>query len=58
MIRDAGGSIQFGLPVKFSEFQFAIERHAPARGEHTEEVLREFGYGDAEIEALRRNGAI
>jgi len=58
MIQEAGGSIQFGLPVKFSEFQFGIERQAPARGEHTEEILREFGYGDAEIEALRRNGAI
>jgi crotonobetainyl-CoA:carnitine CoA-transferase CaiB-like acyl-CoA transferase len=27
-------------------------------GEHTDEILREAGYGDAEIEALRKSGAI
>lgn len=53
-----GGLTQFTLPVKLSEFKFAIERPAPGRGEHTEEILREAGYGDAEIEALRRNGVI
>ena len=30
----------------------------PAVGEHTDAVLRELGYGDAEIEALRRSGAV
>jgi crotonobetainyl-CoA:carnitine CoA-transferase CaiB-like acyl-CoA transferase len=53
-----GGLTQFALPVKFSEFEFAIEHPAPERGEHTEEILREAGYGDAEIEALRKNGVI
>jgi crotonobetainyl-CoA:carnitine CoA-transferase CaiB-like acyl-CoA transferase len=53
-----GGLTQFALPVKFSEFEFAIEHPAPERGEHTEEILREAGYGDAEIEALRKSKAI
>jgi CoA:oxalate CoA-transferase len=30
----------------------------PALGQHTDEVLRELGYADAEIEALRESGAI
>ena len=52
------GLRQFASPVKFSEFEFSIERPAPGSGEHTDEILREAGYGDAEIEALRKSGAI
>ncbi len=52
------GLTQFASPVKFSEFEFSIERPAPGFGEHTDEILREAGYGDAEIEALRKSGAI
>jgi formyl-CoA transferase len=33
-------------------------RRAPNVGEHSEEVLREAGFGDAEIEALRAEGVI
>jgi crotonobetainyl-CoA:carnitine CoA-transferase CaiB-like acyl-CoA transferase len=32
-------------------------RPAPGLGEHTEDLLHEVGYSDAEIEALRRKGA-
>jgi crotonobetainyl-CoA:carnitine CoA-transferase CaiB-like acyl-CoA transferase len=32
-----------GIPVKFSDTPGSIRRHAPNLGEHTEEVLREFG---------------
>ena len=48
----------FALPVKLSEFEFDPGRPAPAPGEHTGEVLREAGYGAAEIEALRQEGVI
>jgi crotonobetainyl-CoA:carnitine CoA-transferase CaiB-like acyl-CoA transferase len=58
MMADADGLVQFALPLKFSEFEFGIERSAPGAGEHTDELLREAGYGDADIAALRREGVI
>jgi formyl-CoA transferase len=33
-------------------------RRAPLLGEHTDDVLREFGLSADEIEALRQSGAI
>ena len=35
-----------------------LKRAVPALGEHTDEVLRELGYADGEIEALRAQGAV
>jgi alpha-methylacyl-CoA racemase len=58
MVAARDGLSQFALPVKFSEFSFDIVRAAPKRGEHSGEILREAGYLDAEIEALRKNGVI
>jgi crotonobetainyl-CoA:carnitine CoA-transferase CaiB-like acyl-CoA transferase len=47
-----------GIPYKFSATPLAIRRHPPTLGEHTEEVLRELGYSEAEVAALRAEGAI
>jgi crotonobetainyl-CoA:carnitine CoA-transferase CaiB-like acyl-CoA transferase len=58
MIVEADGITQFALPLKMSEFEFAVERTAPAAGEHTDEILREAGYRDAEIGELRKDGVI
>ena len=58
MVLDADGVKQLALPLKMSEFEFGIERTAPTAGEHTEEILREAGYGDADIAALRKEGVI
>jgi alpha-methylacyl-CoA racemase len=52
------GLTQLAPPLKFSEFEFAIERPAPAPGQHSGEILREAGYGTAEIESLRDEGVI
>ena len=42
-----------GFPIEFSELQVSIRRHAPDRGEHTDETLAELGYSPAEIQAFR-----
>ncbi|MDJ0610029.1 MAG: CoA transferase [Kiloniellales bacterium] len=46
-----------GLPIKLSETPGKVARGAPTYGEHTREVLAEFGYGAAEIDALIAAGA-
>jgi crotonobetainyl-CoA:carnitine CoA-transferase CaiB-like acyl-CoA transferase len=45
-------------PVRFAETPASMRRHPPRLGEHTDEVLQQAGYSDAEIEALRRQGAV
>jgi len=45
-------------PVRYEKTPASFRRHAPRRGEHTDEVLREVGYRDEELAALRRDGAI
>jgi crotonobetainyl-CoA:carnitine CoA-transferase CaiB-like acyl-CoA transferase len=47
-----------GLPAALSRTPGAIRRAAPSHGEHTDEILAEFGYSREEIAALRRDGAI
>jgi len=47
-----------GPPVKFSATPGGVQRGAPQLGEHTREVLREYGYSDAEIKQLVTDGDI
>jgi len=47
-----------GPPVKLSGTPTAFERLAPTLGQHTDEVLREFGLNDAEVAALRADRVI
>jgi crotonobetainyl-CoA:carnitine CoA-transferase CaiB-like acyl-CoA transferase len=48
---------QLGVPVKMSRTPGRADRPAPALGEHTDEVLREAGYGEEEITAMKESGA-
>jgi formyl-CoA transferase len=47
-----------GQPVTLSRTPSRIACAPPEIGEHTEEVLKEFGYGDGEITALRKANAV
>jgi crotonobetainyl-CoA:carnitine CoA-transferase CaiB-like acyl-CoA transferase len=49
---------QVGSPFKLSETPPQFTRFSPMPGEHTEEVLRELGYNEQEIDELREKGVI
>jgi len=53
----AGRTCALGLPVKLSRTPGKVTRPAPLMGQHTREVLAEFGFSKEEIEALVRSGA-
>jgi crotonobetainyl-CoA:carnitine CoA-transferase CaiB-like acyl-CoA transferase len=42
-----------GTPVKFSRMKAGVRTPAPQQGEHTDQVLAEYGYSAADIAALR-----
>ena len=48
----AGRTRALGLPIKLSGTPGGVARAAPTFGQHTREVLGEFGFSAAEIEAL------
>jgi len=50
--------VQRHLAAKFTRFEAKARRPAPLLGEHNDEVLKELGYGDAEIAKLREDAII
>ncbi|HEX6318540.1 MAG TPA: CoA transferase [Burkholderiales bacterium] len=53
----AGATRVLGLPIKLSATPGGVARPAPTFGQHTREVLAEFGFATAEIEALYASDA-
>ena len=53
----AGATRALGLPIKLSGSPGKVVRPAPLLGQHTREVLAEFGFSAGEIEALVHSGA-
>jgi crotonobetainyl-CoA:carnitine CoA-transferase CaiB-like acyl-CoA transferase len=58
MVSRAGGTLQFGPPLKISEYEFTIDRPFPEAGQHTDEILRDAGYASTDISRLRKAGVI
>jgi crotonobetainyl-CoA:carnitine CoA-transferase CaiB-like acyl-CoA transferase len=46
-----------GAPIRYNGEFFSAERPAPAKGQHTSEVLAEIGYSTEEIKSFLRDGS-
>ena len=56
---DARGVLHvIGQPVSLARTPSRLVAPPPERGQHTQEVLREFGFSDAEIAGLREHKVI
>ena len=53
-----GRYLSLGVATQFSATPCAVTREPPRLGDHGAEILREAGYGDAEIQAMRACGAL
>jgi crotonobetainyl-CoA:carnitine CoA-transferase CaiB-like acyl-CoA transferase len=54
-----GGTVKVVAPaVKMSQTPATIDRPAPLVGQHSREILADFGYDDTEIAALQDKGVI
>jgi CoA:oxalate CoA-transferase len=47
-----------GMPFTLSETPGKVRRPAPRLGQHTDEILEEFGYGRREITSFRQKGIV
>ena len=56
IIEDSRGWEHVGLPIKFRDEPGCPDFALPEIGQHTEEILREMGYDDTEINALKEAG--
>jgi crotonobetainyl-CoA:carnitine CoA-transferase CaiB-like acyl-CoA transferase len=57
-IHTADASKVTGIPVKLSKTPGAVELPPPTLGQHTEEVLLEYGYTWEDIEKFKGEGII
>ena len=55
---EAGAVRVVNHPVKYDGRTPPLRRIPPTVGQHTDDVLREVGYSDAEIARMREDGAI
>ncbi|MGH8676144.1 MAG: CaiB/BaiF CoA transferase family protein [Burkholderiales bacterium] len=58
VLKDARGWDHIGVPIQFKEEPGRPTFRSPAHGEHSSQILRELGYGGAEIERFQKDGVI
>ena len=49
---------QIGISIKLSDTPGSIRTLAPRTGQHTDEVMKELGYAEAEVARWREEGSI
>jgi crotonobetainyl-CoA:carnitine CoA-transferase CaiB-like acyl-CoA transferase len=54
----SGSVPQVANPIKFASAPLRYDRAPPLLGQHSDEILREIGMSDADIEKLRGNGVV
>lgn len=54
----AGATKALGCPIHFSKTATRVDRPAPMLGEHSRELLREYGYSDGEIDGFVEAGVV
>jgi crotonobetainyl-CoA:carnitine CoA-transferase CaiB-like acyl-CoA transferase len=54
----AGATKALGCPVHFSRTPTRVTRPAPGLGQHSRELLREYGYSDAEVDGFIAEGVV
>jgi crotonobetainyl-CoA:carnitine CoA-transferase CaiB-like acyl-CoA transferase len=58
IVQNLGDVDYLGQPVTLSRTPSRVVAHPPSQGEHTAEVLRGLGLGDADIERLKSRGIV
>jgi crotonobetainyl-CoA:carnitine CoA-transferase CaiB-like acyl-CoA transferase len=56
VVEDEKGWEHIGLPIKFGHEPGRVDAALPERGQHSGEILRGLGYGDAELRAMKAKG--
>jgi len=58
LLEDERGRPHLGVPIRFAREPAEPRLRAPAFGEHSEEIVKSLGYGDADVERLRAERVI
>jgi crotonobetainyl-CoA:carnitine CoA-transferase CaiB-like acyl-CoA transferase len=45
-------------PIKLSRTPNSMAQPTPEKGEHTDEILKEYGFGEKDIEEFHRGGVV